>query len=398
VDAAGPPLTLDGARSRIRARADLNAFISLTEEEGPGPVVGVKDLVDVIGTVTTGGGILLPRQPAAEDAPVIARMRQFGCVVVGKTNLHEWAFGVTSANPHYGPVRNPHDPRRVAGGSSGGSAAAVAAGMCDWAVGSDTGGSIRIPAAFCGVVGFKPTIGSIATEGVVPLSRSLDTLGPLAPDVRSAARALEMMSGLTDLVPDRPRPLDQLRVAVASGWARGLAPELATAWREATRGLPEVDLGDPVEVAAPALTILLVEAAAFHARWIERHADSYGSDVLQILREGLGVSRSDYCRALYEQGLRRAALEDALGGWDAVLAPATRVGPPLIGEAYSRADVTAYTRPFNTTGHPVITLPAPAPGMPVGVQVVGHFGQEAKLVEAALALEEAWAARSPARA
>src|SRR3989442_1957908 len=154
--------------------------------------------------VTTAGGVILPAEPATDDAPVITRIRQAGCVVVGKANLHEFAYGVTSVNPHYGPVRNPYDSSRVAGGSSGGSAVAVAEGMCDWAVGSDTGGSIRIPAAFCGVVGFKPTIGTVETEGVIPLSRSLDTLGPLAPDVRSVARALEMMSGLTDLVPADP--------------------------------------------------------------------------------------------------------------------------------------------------------------------------------------------------
>src|SRR6266550_4339086 len=157
---------LDSARQRILERAELNAFISVSSEEGRGTVVAVKDLVDVAGMVTTAGGVILPNEPAERDAPVVARIRRQGCVVVGKTNLHEFAFGVTSNNPHYGAVRNPHDPTRVAGGSSGGSAAAVAAGMCDWAIGSDTGGSIRIPASFCGVVGFKPTIGSVDMDRV----------------------------------------------------------------------------------------------------------------------------------------------------------------------------------------------------------------------------------------
>jgi aspartyl-tRNA(Asn)/glutamyl-tRNA(Gln) amidotransferase subunit A len=390
VGAPASSLTPAQARDRIRSKADLNAFISLTDEEGRGPVVAVKDLVDVKGTVTTGGGAILPAEPAAQDAPVIRRMREFGCVVVGKTNLHEWAYGVTSENPHYGPVRNPHDPRRVAGGSSGGSAVAVAEGMCDWALGSDTGGSIRIPAAYCGVVGFKPTIGTVETEGVIPLSRSLDTLGPLAPDVRSAARALEMMSSLTDLVPGEPRPLGELRVAAAQGWAGDLAPELDGAWREATRGLPEVDLGDRLEIGGAGLTILLVEAAAVHSRWIAEYPDRYGSDVLQMLRQGQAVSRRDYSGALFQQARLRVAVEDALDGWDAVLVPATRIGPPVIGEPYARGDVTMFTRPFNATGHPVIALPAPTTGMPVGVQVVGHFGQEARLVEATLALEAAW--------
>src|SRR5579875_1470515 len=198
-----PPrfVTLEEAHRRIRELAHLNAFISLTDEDGDGPVVGVKDLVDVRGTVTTGGGTILPRTPAHEDAPVIRQIRRYGCVVVGKTNLHEWAFGSSSKNPHYGDVRNPYDPDRVSGGSSGGSAVAVATGMCDWAIGSDTGGSIRIPASLCGVVGLKPTFGMVSVENTIPLSQSLDTLGPLAPNVAAAARALEMMSGQTDLVP-----------------------------------------------------------------------------------------------------------------------------------------------------------------------------------------------------
>src|SRR5216684_3475570 len=186
---------LNEARRQIEARAELQAFISTSSEQGAGTVVAVKDLVDVAGMVTTAGGIILPNEPAERDAPVIDAIRARGCVVVGKTNLHEFAFGVTSVNPHFGAVLNPHDPSRVAGGSSGGSAVAVATGMCDWAIGSDTGGSIRIPSALCGVVGFKPALGSIDVAGVIPLSHSLDTLGPIAPDVASAAAAYSMMSG-----------------------------------------------------------------------------------------------------------------------------------------------------------------------------------------------------------
>src|ERR1700680_3619061 len=157
--------------------------------------------------VTTGGGIILPSWPATDDAPVVARIRREGCVIVGKTNLHEFAYGVTSVNPHYGAVRNPHDPRMVAGGSSGGSAVAVAAGMCDWAIGSDTGGSIRIPASLCGVVGFKPALGSIDVTGVVPLAWSLDTVGPIAQDVAAAAKAYTQMSDdpVSVVRVDRPR-------------------------------------------------------------------------------------------------------------------------------------------------------------------------------------------------
>jgi Asp-tRNA(Asn)/Glu-tRNA(Gln) amidotransferase A subunit family amidase len=383
-------MTPADARERIRGSRDLNAFISLTDEDGEGPVVAVKDLVDVRGTVTTAGSVLMPDAPAELDAPVIRRMREFGCVVIGKANLHEWAFGVTSQNPHYGGVRNPRAPDRVPGGSSGGSAAAVAAGLCDWAVGSDTGGSIRIPAAFCGVVGFKPTIGTVDTEGVVPLSRTLDTLGPLAPDVRSAARALEMMCDLSGLVPDRPRQLSELRVAVPRGWGDGLAPEIAAVWQRACAGLPEIDLPYRERMAAPGLTILLAESAALHRRRVEQDAGRIGEDVLALLRRGTAVSRHEYSVALIEQSRVRVETEGAMGGWDAILAPATRVLPPRLGEEYDRADLTGYTRPFNTTGHPVIALPAPVDGIPVGIQVVGHFGAEAALVEVALALEAAW--------
>lgn len=383
-------MTPADARERIRGSQELNAFISLTDEDGDGPVVAVKDLVDVRGTVTTAGSVLLPDTPAEQDAPVIRRMRTFGCVVVGKTNLHEWAFGVTSQNPHYGGVRNPRAPDRVPGGSSGGSAAAVAAGLCEWAVGSDTGGSIRIPAAFCGIVGFKPTIGTVDTEGVVPLSRSLDTLGPLAPDVRSAAMALEMMSDLKGLLPAQPRPLSELRVAVSRGWDTGLAPEVAAAWERVRAGLPELELPDRERMGKAGLTILLAEAGAFHRDRVEQHPDRFGDDVLALLRLGAEVSRHEYSMALIEQSRIRIETEAAMDGWDAVLAPATRVLPPRLGEAYDRADFTGYTRPFNTTGQPVIALPAPVDGIPVGVQVVGRFGAEAAVVEVALALEAAW--------
>src|SRR5260370_24795703 len=145
---------------RIGERAELNRSISTSAETGSGAAVAVKDLVDVAGMVTAAGGIIVPDVPAADDAPVVKSIRAHGCVVVGKANLHEFAYGVTSVNPHYGAVRNPHDPSRVAGGSSGGSAVAVATGMCDWAIGSDTGGSSPVPSALLRIVGFKPPLGS----------------------------------------------------------------------------------------------------------------------------------------------------------------------------------------------------------------------------------------------
>jgi aspartyl-tRNA(Asn)/glutamyl-tRNA(Gln) amidotransferase subunit A len=385
------------ARERIRAEWDSRAFISMTDESGEGTPVVVKDLVDVRGTVTTAGGIIRDEPPATRDAPVIERMRAHGCVVVAKSNLHEWAFGVTNENPHYGSVQSPRAPGRVAGGSSGGSAAAVALGTCAWAVGSDTGGSIRVPAAYCGVVGLKPTVGTVDVEQVWPLARTLDTLGPLAPDVRTAASALEAMSDLRDLLPREPRPLSSLRIGAPHDWGDDLDEAVGAGWRRVAANLPRVTFPDRATLLRTGLTILNVEASSLHRHWVEEHPGKYGGDVLELLRTGLEIPRATYVAALLEQSRLRLELERALEGWDAVLAPATRVVPPRLGEPYERSDVTCYTRPFNTTGHPVIVLPAPAEddGLPVGIQVVGHFGREAELVEVALALEAAWN-RNPA--
>jgi aspartyl-tRNA(Asn)/glutamyl-tRNA(Gln) amidotransferase subunit A len=262
--------------------------------------------------------------------------------------------------------------------------------MCDWAVGSDTGGSIRIPAALCGVVGFKPTIGTVDTTGVFPLSRTLDTMGPLAPDVTAAARALEMMSEETGLVPPTPRPLAELRVAVPQGWGEDLDPEIGAAWTRVTAGLPHIEFPERRRLAGAAVAILDLEAASVHRRWLERCPERYGRDVFERLERAKGTSRCEYSLALLEQSRARVEVEAAMEGWDAVLAPATRIPAPRIGEYHDRADLTSYTRPFNATGQPVIALPAPTGGLPVGIQVVGHFGEDARLVEVALALEAAW--------
>ena len=383
-------MNADDARAVARRLGDLNAFISLTDERGDGPAVAVKDLVDVRGTVTTGGGVILPNAVAERDAPVVeAIRRRSGAVVVGKANLHEWAFGATSNNPHYGPVRNPHDRERVAGGSSGGSAIAVACGMCDWALGSDTGGSIRIPASFCGVVGYKPTVGTVDTTGVLPLARSLDTLGPLAPDVAAAARAMEAMTGL-DL---RTAPGD-FRLGVPRGWVGSLAVDGPTtsAWERVSTGVEEIAFPDRALLHDTGLVILLAEAFEFHGRWFREDPTRYGDDVRLLLESASQVTRAAYVAALLDQARQRAAVEDALAaaGVDAVLVPTVPYVAPVIGAPLERGTLLGFTRPFNTTGHPVIVLPAPADGLPVGVQVVGRFGAEARLVSVAAALDAAW--------
>jgi len=378
-------MELEKARRRILERADLNAFISVSSEEGSGTVVAVKDLVDVAGMVTTAGGVILPREPATEDAPVIKRLRQAGCVIVGKANLHEFAYGVTSVNPHYGAVRNPHDIERVAGGSSGGSAVAVAAGMCDWAVGSDTGGSIRIPASFCGVVGFKPALGSVDMTGVIPLSPSLDTLGPLASDVMGAARAYSMMSG--EAMPREP--LRQPKLAVPAGWVADLDEETARAWRLVSKGLPEVEFVKREPLYTFSLTVLQVEASAYHRRWAAQWPEKYGADVLGHIRRGLEILGVDYAEALAALRELRAEAMLAMEGIDALVLPATAIVAPAISASTEvREPITRYTRPFNATGQPVVSLPAPVRGMPVGIQVVGRTNSGA--IGAAAWLEQQW--------
>jgi Asp-tRNA(Asn)/Glu-tRNA(Gln) amidotransferase A subunit family amidase len=378
-------MELATARKRILERADLNAFISVSSEEGEGTVVAVKDLVDVAGMVTTAGGVILPREPAAQDAPVVKRLRDQGCVIVGKTNLHEWAFGVTSTNPHYGAVRNPHDVERVAGGSSGGSAVAVAAGMCDWAVGTDTGGSIRIPASFCGVVGFKPAFGSIDTAGVIPLSRSLDTLGPLAANVAVAARAYSMMTGEAM----RGEATREPRLAVPRGWVTDLDEETARAWRLVSAGLPEVDFVDRMPLYNMGLTVLLVEAAVYHRRWVAEYPEKYGADVLANLRRGLEVLAVDFNEAMVALPRLREEAMHAMEGIDALVLPASAIVAPTIGAGLeAREPATRFTRPFNTTGQPVVSLPAPVGGLPVGIQVVGRTNSGA--IGAAAWLEQEW--------
>ena len=383
-------MELQEARRRIEERKDLHAFISISAEHGVGTVVAVKDLVDVAGMVTTAGGVILPNEPAQHDAPVIQSIRKEGCVIVGKTNLHEFAYGVTSVNPHYGAVRNPYDPSRVAGGSSGGSAVAVAAGMCDWAVGSDTGGSIRVPASLCGVVGFKPAFGTIDASGVIPLSWSLDTLGPMAGDVEAVAKAFQMMSGEAVSMEQLGKP----RIAVPAGWIAGLDEPTERAWRLVSQGLPEIDFVDRDLLFSTGLTILLVEAATYHRRWANDFPDKYGSDVLGHIRRGLGILAVDFEEAIRERPKLQEAARRAMGGVDALLLPATAiVAPPVDAGNEVREPLSRFTRPFNTTGQPVVTLPAPTRGLPVGMQVVARTNAEA--LRAALWLEREWHNLSP---
>jgi len=293
-------------------------------------------------------------------------------------------------NRHYGTVRNPRDPTRIAGGSSGGSAAAVAAGACDWAIGSDTGGSIRIPAALCGIVGFKPTFATIDTTGVVGLSFSLDTIGSLAPTVAAATRAVAMMAGFDGWESIEPIPAERLRLAVPKGWVDGLDEQVGRAWAGVAKGLPEIELPGLGSMQKACLDIMLSEAADYHKAWMDSRPDRYGPEVLARLRTGLAVSGADYVRAVADRRRMSAEVARAMLGLDAILLPSTAAVAPLIAPDVDTAPLVRFTRPFNLTGQPVFSLPAPVDELPVGIQVIGHSGRDRELAAVAAGLERAW--------
>jgi aspartyl-tRNA(Asn)/glutamyl-tRNA(Gln) amidotransferase subunit A len=382
-------LKLSTARERIAGATHLNAFITLLGDEPERhEVVAVKDSVDVAGTVTTVGCAAHDPLPAAVDAPLVKQIRDHGGAIVGKTNMHEWALGLTSANRHYGDVRNPHDTSRVTGGSSGGSAAAVAAELCDWAVGGDTGGSIIVPAALCGVVGYKPTFGLVDTTGTSPVSQSLDTMGALAPGVAIAAHAVEMMTGLTGLQPEAGSDFTSLRVAVPEGWVTTLDSTYRPVWQAIAAHLPTASLPARAEMHRASEWISLAEAAANHSRWLdpEARSDRYPDDVWARLQIGKALTDEDYRATLERTGRSRSAVDSALQDFDVLLVPATHCVAPLIGQK-ATDELSFYCKPFNATGHPTITVPVPIDGLPTGLLLVGRRNDDATLLAAAAGLE-----------
>jgi aspartyl-tRNA(Asn)/glutamyl-tRNA(Gln) amidotransferase subunit A len=264
--------------------------------------------------------------------------------------------------------------------------------MCDWAIGTDTGGSIRIPASLCGVVGFKPGIGSIETTGVVPLAWSLDTVGPIAPDVASAAQAFTMMSNQKVSIEHVNRP----RLAVPLCWVGGLDAPTEAAWRLVSSGLPHIEFVDRDQLFRTGLTLLLVQAATYHRKWVEQFPEKYGADVLAHLKRGLTILGVDFVQAMRDQTRLTVAAGEAMEDVDALLLPATAmVAPPVGAGDEVREPLARFTRPFNTTGQPVVALPAPVPrgGLPVGMQVVGRTNEDT--LRAALWLEREWQNLTP---
>ncbi len=417
-----------GCLAQIDARPAVNAFITRLdavalaeakrcEEEiaagryrGPlhGMPIAVKDLIDVAGTPTTSGSAVPQRHPAA-DAPVIARLRDAGAIIIGKTNLHEFAFGTTSEESAFGPVRNPLDESRSAGGSSGGSAAALVAGMCFGALGTDTGGSIRIPSAACGTVGLKPTFGEIPCDGVVPLSTTLDHVGPMTRSVEDAALMFDALAGR------QPRPLTpaagRLRIGVAAGYldqriepgARDALARARAAFAAGGHRLDAIEIDHAAWTPHAYLSIVLAEASRYHAANLERYASGYSPGVRIRLEMGRYVLAEDYIRALRLREALRTAVDEALADIDALILPALPIPAPVLGAITVaidgvaepvRAAMLRLTQLFNISGHPAVALPAAnaVDGLPRGLQLVGRRGHTARLLAVAAALSRHLAA------
>ena len=391
--------------SALEEAREADARIASGGWRGPlhGVPVAIKDLIDVAGTRTTSGSAV-PSVEARTDAPVVTRLREAGAIVIGKTNLHEFAYGTTSEETAFGPVRNPLDLSRSAGGSSGGSAAALAAGMCFGAVGTDTGGSIRIPSAACGTVGLKPTYNELPLTGIVPLSGSFDHVGPMARSVADAILLFQVMQGaqpggletgvgrLTFGIPYRYF-CDRVDDDVASALAR-----VRTALTEAGHVVVDVEIAHAEWTPDVYLHVMLPEASWYHASLLERHASSYSPGVRLRLEMGRYVRAEDYVRAGHLRAVLRESVNAALAGVDALLLPTLPMAAPVLGaqtvpvagkQEPVRGAMLRLTQLFNVTGHPSIALPAGkgGDGMPRGLQLVGREAATTSLLRAALVVE-----------
>jgi aspartyl-tRNA(Asn)/glutamyl-tRNA(Gln) amidotransferase subunit A len=319
-------------------------------------------------------------------AAAVARLEEAGYVNAGKANLHEFAWGITSENEHYGWVPNPIAPGRIAGGSSGGSAAALAAGLVDAALGTDSGGSIRIPAACCGVVGFKPTYGLVPLDGCFPLARSYDHAGPMARDVAGCERMMEALApGFTPA----EVAVEELTIGVA--WTELAAPLVAARVDEAAARLPRTR---PVDVPFPpaeAYADFQREAAEVHEPLWREHRDLYGENVAAKLERALQVTDAEVERALRERELYREQVASAMDGLDLLLTPTlVSVAPPSgLGDLALRGSLLKLTLPWNTVGAPALALPCGSAehGLPASLQVIGRPGDDARVLAAGRELE-----------
>jgi aspartyl-tRNA(Asn)/glutamyl-tRNA(Gln) amidotransferase subunit A len=382
----------------------------MAEGRDRGPLHGVpislKDLIDLKGVPTTAASRVRQGHVARADAVVALRLRDAGAVLVGKTNLHEFAFGTTNEESAYGPARHPMDPSRSPGGSSGGSAVSIVAEMAYASIGTDTGGSIRIPAAACGLVGLKPTLGDIPTDGVVPLSTTLDHVGPLTRSVEDARLVYEVLRGTAPRLSSADLSASRIRVGVPREYFLELLdPQIAAGFdaacerlRAAGVGVENVAIPHAGDTAPIYLHIVLAEAAAYHARTLDTCPDDYTAGVRIRLEMGRYVLAEDYVRAMRGRERLRAEVTAALRGLDALLlptlaVPATKLGVSTVrvgaGDEPVRNVMLRLTQLFNITGHPAITVPCgtTAEGLPIGAQLAGRVGETSRLLEVAEVLE-----------
>jgi aspartyl-tRNA(Asn)/glutamyl-tRNA(Gln) amidotransferase subunit A len=404
----------------------LNAFITILADQAlaearsadrelaagtdRGPLHGVpislKDLIDVAGSPTTAASQVRQGSIARTDAQVVARLRHAGAVIIGKCNLHEFAYGTTSDDSAFGPVRHPLDPSRSPGGSSGGSAVAVATGMSIASVGTDTGGSIRIPAALCGIVGLKPGHHEVSLAGIVPLSSSLDHVGPMTCSVEDAWILFKAMRGEADPMPRESMDLRQVRLGVPRSYffdilddeVRARFDESVGRLRTAGVEIQDVWIPHAADAGPIYLHIQAPEAASYHARSLEQQPDAYTPNVRWRLEAGRYLLAEDYVRAQRGRHVLRREVDATLETCQALLLPTVPIPAPPIGASEVnvggrmesvRSVMLRLTQLFNLTGHPVIAMPAgvTTSGFPCGLQLVGRRGGTDALLELARACE-----------
>ena len=380
-------LTLDSARER--AEQAERAYASRTAGPLEGIPLAVKDLYDTEGVRTTYGSAVFAGHVPHRDAAAVATVRAAGAVIVGKTLTHEFAWGITSANPHFGPARNPYDPERIPGGSSGGSGIALAVGACALALGSDTGGSIRIPAAFCGVSGLKPTYGRVSTAGVFPLAPSLDHAGPMARTPADVRLLYEVLAGP---LKDAPAP----RVGICPDLHQPrLEPAIRRAFEAAAAVLDarrEVRFPDAARIYPAFAAIQMAEAYAVHAKLFAERPESYGADVRGRLEQAAAVTLPEYVEATAVREAVRGRFAAVFDAVDVLLTPISAVAPEPVGAASQefRDAVLPFTVPQDMAGLPAAAVPVgfDDDGLPIGVQLTGPAGAEGRVLAAAERLYE----------
>jgi aspartyl-tRNA(Asn)/glutamyl-tRNA(Gln) amidotransferase subunit A len=398
-------LVLTDSARREASTADRE--LANGHDRGPlhGIPISLKDIFDVAGVPTTAGSRVREGHLATRDAAIVSHLRNAGAVIIGKTNLHEFALGTTNEDSAFGPVHHPLDEGRSPGGSSGGSAASVLAGMAYASVGTDTGGSVRIPAAACGLVGLKPSMGEISTDGVVPLSRTLDHVGPLCRSIDDAAVLHEVLGGATAHRAIEPVPLRGMRIGVLRDYFSAVLDSQVAQCFDSTCAMlaaqgvaiDEVRMPHAADIARVYLHIVLSEGAAYHASALDSRAESYTANVRARLEMGRYILAEDYVRALRGRDVLRREVDTALAGNRCLLLPTLPIVAPKLGAATVRIGASdepvrnvmlRLTQLFNITGHPAVSLPSDTDKpLPTGLQLVGASGATADLLAAARAIE-----------